>query len=678
MALVFASLWLPAAARAQGSDLRGTDPGRDPERLREEPLPISVVEREEILLGRPAVDIAEALDLVPGVFAQSSRNSAQDTRVAIRGYGASAQFGIRGIRVLVDGVPTTLPDGQSEVDSIDLAFVDHIDVVRGPISSLYGGGGGGILSFTTVGPTEEPTFSSRVVFGSHNLSRYEALARGRAGATGWVVGLAHTRYAGYRDHARSEQTVGLAKLEHEFGDGTLASLNFSSVWAPEAQDPGALTQLQVDLDRKMARPAARIFDTGEELAQQKLSLLLRKPLGPTRELRLMGYWLQRDFENKLPEFGRGGQVEFDRTVTGGSLVYSDRFGRLRYTTGVDLAVQRDLRSRYRNLAGGVRDQLLLEQSETVTSIGPFVQAELDFGRLGLVAGLRYDWIEFDVGDRLVDPIDGDLSDRIRFRELSPRFGARYLLRPDLMLYGNLSTAFQVPTTTELRPPDQAGGFDSDRKPERSLGAEIGAKGRLGQRMYYDVALFALKVRNALVPFQDLAGDTFWRNAGELHRRGVEVALSALLRPGVTTRIGYTYADYYYHDYDTVSLATGAVQSFDGNRQPNVAKHDLGAELRFEHPSGLFSVLSLRHFSDLEVNDANTAESSGATISDARFGYAWRRSGFVITPFFGIRNWSGVKVNGTIRPNAAGGRYYEPAPESEIYGGLSIEFTSRAF
>ena len=197
--LVLASLWLPAAARAQGSDLRGTDPLRDPERLREEPLAISVLEREEILLGRPAVDIEEALDLVPGVFAQSSRNSAQDTRVAIRGYGASAQFGIRGIRVLVDGVPTTLPDGQSEVDSIDLAFVDRVDVVRGPISSLYGGGGGGILSFTTVGPTDEPTFSSRVVFGSHNLSRYEALARGRAGATGWVAGLAYTRYSGYRD-----------------------------------------------------------------------------------------------------------------------------------------------------------------------------------------------------------------------------------------------------------------------------------------------------------------------------------------------------------------------------------------------------------------------------------------------------------------------------------------------
>ena len=661
----------PALAQVTAEDLREAESLRNPERVREAPLAISVIDREE-LRARPGLDLEEALDLVPGVFPQSSRNFAQDTRISIRGFGASAPFGVRGIRVLVDGVPNTLPDGQSEIDSIDLAFMEQIEVVRGPISSLYGGGGGGIISFRTVSPTEDPTFSARTTFGTDHLSRYEMLARGYAGETGYVFGLARSRFSGYREHARAEQTVGLAKLERDFADGSHGLLSFSAVWAPEAQDPGGLNAAELAADRKQARSAAFVFDTGEKLNQQKVSFAWTKPLGVERELRLTGYRLWRDFSNALP-FQDAGRVDFDRAVTGGSFVYRDRLGAVSWLAGLDVDAQRDERRRYDNLAGA-RGALVLRQSEQVTSVGPFAQAELEFDcGLGLVAGVRYDWVEFEVGDRLVDPIDGDLSDRIRFRELSPRFGARYRLRPDLLLYGNVSSAFQVPTTTELRPPDVAGGFDSSRKPERTLGAEVGVKGRFGQRLHYDLALFALRVRDALVPFEDVAGETFFRNAGEVRRLGVEVALSAELRPGLSTRLGYTYSDFSYHDFDSVDLGTGVVTSFDGNRQPNVPRHSLGAELRWEHPAGPFAVLSFRHFSDLEVNDANSAESSGASISDARFGWRFRRGGLEIRPFAGARNWSGERYNGTIRPNAGFGRYYEPAPETELYGGLAIEF-----
>ena len=647
---------------AQIADLDAT---RSPAELIETPLAISVVSREEILRARPAADLAEALDLVPGVFAQTSGNYAQDTRVAIRGYGSRSTFGIRGIKVLVDGVPTTLPDGQSEVDSIDLAFIERIEVIRGPISSLYGGGAGGILAFQTVQPTEETSFQARSIFGSDHFSRYEGLARGRMAGVGYVVGLTYTRNSGYRDHSRANQSVLFSKFQHQFSDGTDLELAFTSVWAPEGQDPGGLTHQQVSEDRTAAQPANRLFDAGEELDQQKLALTLRHPLSETGELRFMGYWLGRDFSNKLP-FNR--QVDLERSVGGGSLLYTDRWQRLSWSAGLDIDVQMDRRKNYQNLAGA-RGALTLDQDETVSALGPFAQVELDLGRgWTALAGLRYDWTEFDVDDQFGG--NGDQSDSIRFRQLSPRLSLRYSRSAKLSLYADLSTGFQVPTTVELRPANGA-GFDSDRDPERSLGLEIGAKGILGERLVYDVALYQIRVRDVLVPFEDLAGDTFFRNAGKVRRRGAEVAISALLRPGLTFRGSYTYADHRYTDYNPFDPATGQIADFDGNREPNNARHSVGAELRFTHASGLFSELSLRYFSELEVNDANTEQSSGATLSDIRVGFDLWRGQMLVRPFVSLRNWTGEEYNGSIRPNASRDRYYEPAPEMQIYGGLEV-------
>lgn len=663
----------PRAGAAE--DLVEIEVLRRPEALIETPHAVSVVSREEIRPSRPAQDLSEALDLVPGVFPQSSRNYAQDTRVSIRGFGARAPFGIRGIRVLVDGIPTTLPDGQSEVDSVDLAFVERLEIVRSPISSLYGGGGGGILALTTLEPTETPTVSMRTLFGSHDLSRYELTARGGADRTGWVLGVARTRQSGYRDHARSEQTVALAKLRRNFGAHTSLALLFTGVWAPEGQDPGALRESEVSSDRRAARPQARLFDTGEKLHQQKLAFSLRRALGPGSELRLVGYRLARDFSNALPfllgSSGNGGRIDFSRAVTGGSLVYTRDSAPLRLLAGIDVDVQQDRRRRYANLFGS-RGAMVVRQSETVRSFGPFAQAQLSLPNgVELVGGLRWDWTEFDVGDRIASP--EDLSDTVRFRELSPRFGVRLPLGA-LQLYANVSTAFQVPTTTELKPPDRPGGLDSSREAERALVYELGAKGELGDRVHLDAALFDIRVRDALVPFEDSGGQVFFRNAGEVRRRGAELALSAALRAGLSLRAAYTYADYRYRDYDPES--GGSQVDLDGKREPNVPMHSLAGELRWVREDGFFGVLSLRHFSDLELDDANRDESAGATLSDLRIGYRSERGRVRLQPFFGVRNWSGSEFDGTVRPNASRSfgppRYFEPAPELEIYGGIQVE------
>ncbi len=650
-----------------GIALYETESTRRPSELLKTPVSISVVSAEEIQRARPATSLDEALDLVPGVFAQSGRNFAQDSRIAIRGYGARAAFGVRGIKMLVDGVPSTLPDGQTELDSLDPIFVDHIEVVRGPVSSLYGGGGGGLLSVSTIEPTATPKLTLRTVFGTDHLSRYSAAVTGTRARTGYVFGLARTRATGYREHARAEQTTLLTKLSRELEGGTQLRLGFSSVWAPRAQDPGGLSAAAVASDRSAARVRNVVRDAGEKLNQQKLSLSLRRPLGPGRAVEATVYRVWRDFANALPINRR---VDFDRTVTGGSILYRNASGRVRWLLGMDVDIQKDRRRNYENLAGA-RGALTLRQSETVRSLGPFVQADvgLPLG-FGVVIGMRYDWIEFVVGDRLVSPTNGDRSDRLRFRELSPRLGLYWSRGSALQLYANLLTGFRVPTTTELAGSDASGGFASDLNPERTLGFEVGAKGLLRDRFYYDLVLFDLRLDDVAVPFDDGTVPQF-RDAGKVRRRGLEFAFSALLRPGLSLRASYTYADYRYVDFDVID---GPVTTeFDGRHEPNTPDHSIGAELRAELPSGLYCVLSLRHTSDIEINDANSAESQGATLSDLRVGYEIERGGATLEPFFGVRNWSRVRADGSLRPNAFAGRYFEPAPETELYMGVQVRF-----
>jgi iron complex outermembrane recepter protein len=639
-----------------------TEVGRTPTQVLKAPLAISIVSSEEITRAKPAVDLADALELVPGAFVQSAGNFSQDARVSIRGFGARAQFGIRDVRLRIDDVPATLPDGQSEVDSLDLAFVDRIDVLRGSVSSLYGGAGGGLVSIRTLAPSEDTRTRLRTVIGSGGVRRHEGSVSGTFAGNGYVVGLAQTRSAGYRAHSRAEQTALLLKLQRELDDGSQLRIQLSSTWAPEAQDPGGLSRAERRRDRDAAAVAARTFDASEKLDQQKLSFSWERPLGTGRSLGVQGYRIRRGFSNNL---ALARSVEFDRAVTGAALVYREQRGPLRFLAGVDFDVQRDLRRNHENV-GGARGGIILDQNESVRALGPFAEVEIDVSdQLSTTFGLRYDRVTFDVGDRLVDA-QGDQSDRVHFRELSPRFALRYSVSQALHLHASAAGGFGVPTTTELRPVSGVGGFDGDREAERSLTYEIGAKGALGDRLLYEVTLFDIRVNDVLVPF-GVNGDQFFRNAGEVHRRGVELAFSARLAPGWTARTSYTYADYRYRDFDKDA------SDLDGNREPNVPMHAVGAELRYDSPRGMFAVLALRHFSDLEVDDENRNESDGATLGEVRVGYRYQRGALSVEPFVSLRNLSGARYDGTTRPNAAAGRFFEPAPERQIFAGAELRF-----
>lgn len=645
---------------------------RSPSRLLETPLSISVVSGEEMQRAQPDSAIDEALGNVPGVFSSGGRNFSQDARLAIRGFGANAQFGIRGVRMLVDDIPSTLPDGQTEVDSLELDFVDRMELLRGPVSSLYGGGGGGVVDLETFAPTLEPTVRARATIGSYHLFRTSAITTGTVAGNGFVLGVSDTSIDGYRDHSEAKQWNLLGKLERELPGGSTVGLVFSNVTAPENQEPGGLNQAEVDTDRRQAQPTAITQNAGENLDQQKLALTFRYPVREGSELRAIAWGLQRDFHNLLT-INRA--VELERRAWGGSVVLNDRSGPLTLALGLDVAAQRDLRKNFDNL-GGFEGPLSADQSENVTSVGPFLQldCQLPWG-FGIVAGARYDWTNFDFGDRFVTTASPDQSDEKSFDQLSPRVGLRWRHSDVFMAFANLGSAYQVPTTTELQSSDPtAPFFAANLDAEDTLGVEVGAKGLLFDRVYYGLALFDLRVEHVAVPFEDPAGVTFFRDAGASRRRGFELEFSAWLAPGLSARGSYTYASYRYADFKKVNLAgTPPVIDDSGNLETNAPVNMGGLELRYDHPSGFFGVANVRYVSKLWVNDENTATAPGATTSDVRIGYDWKRGDFLIEPFVGARNWTGAKYDDRVRPNAAAGRYFEPAPRSTVYAGVELRF-----
>jgi len=641
---------------------------RTPKEITRVPAAVSSVGKPAIQLGRRQVSIAESLQRVPGVFLQNRTNHAQDLRISIRGFGARSSFGIRGIRLIVDGIPATLPDGQAQVDNIDLGSSERIDVLRGPASSLYGPSSGGVIQIESETGPEDAFLSARVAAGRYGYQKYQAKAGGRWGALDYMTSLSRLDDDGYRQHASAENVLFNGRFGYAIDESSDLGLTLSVVHAPRADDPGALTAEEVETDRRQAAPRNVLFDAGESVDQQQFGLRYRKRFGEWHAVEAVNHYVWRQFDNQLP-FTNGGSVGLNRFFAGGGLryVYSrpvlEHDNRL--MAGFEINAQRDARKRYQN-DDGDRGALVFDQDEDVTSYGVYLQDEFRLLRdLELTVGVRYDSVVFDVDDHF----GSDDGGRLHFSEWSPSAGLVYSPLPSINLFANVSTGFETPTTSELANPDGSGGFNDDLEAQKSLGAELGVQGMLPGRLRYQVVGFHIGVDDELVPYEvpSMPGRTFYENAGSSKRSGVEVALAAEPCEGLTTSVAYTFSHF---EFDHFRSDEG---DFDGNRIPGVPRHQVWAELAYAHPTGLYAAWEIVYASDLYADNANRVTSDAYVISNLRLGWAGRIGRWEIGPFLGLDNLFDEEYSDNVRLNAAFGRYFEPAPGFNVYGGLSAGY-----
>lgn len=637
------------------------------------PFAAGVVTGERVQRARQQLGLDEALASQPGLFFQNRYNFAQDLRIAIRGFGARANFGIRGIRIFADDIPQTLPDGQGSVDAIDLGSVAAVEVIRGPFSAVYGASSGGVIHIRTEEGPDPPQLSARLNTGSYGFRQWQAKAGGQAGSLNWLGNLSATDLDGYRAHSNYASDLFNSKFRYDFDASASLTVVLNAVDSPYADDPGGLTAAEAAADRRQAAPRNLQFDAGEALEQQTFGLAYRKAFGGGRELLLRNYYQRRDFVNRLPfdinSNGQGGSVDLQRRFAGLGAQYgwtADWSGLpSRLVVGFDYDAQRDHRRRYANLQGLV-GALTTDQDEDVTNAAVFVQDVMELGEaFTLTLGARYDDVEYRVQDRTGAPGSGRRS----FTEFSPMAGLSWAVSGSLRLYGNLSTSFDPPATTELANPYAPTGFNPDLESQSATNVEVGAKGLLAERARYEVALFHIDVEDEIVPFElEGSGQSFFRNAGSSTHRGVEASLVLQLLPGLTGSASYTWSDF---TFDAFRDPAGGV--FDGKRIPGIPEHLFQAGLEWNHAGGLYAGLELLYAGRFYADNANDVASGDYLVADLRAGYRWQAERWTFEPFAGVGNLLDEQYMGNIRLNAAFGRYYEPAPERNAYLGVAITY-----
>jgi iron complex outermembrane receptor protein len=650
---------------------------RIPTDITDLPFAAGRVGREGIQLARQQLGLDEALGTIPGLFFQNRYNFAQDLRIAIRGFGARANFGIRGIRIFADDIPLTLPDGQGSVDTIDLGSAEQIEVIRGPISAVYGAASGGAIKIRTEDGPEIPFLSGRLNLGSYGYRQIQAKAGGDNGPWNWLANASTTRLDGYRDHSEYRSDLLNSKFRYQFSEGSRLTLLVSAVDQPDAQDPGGLNAGEVAEDRRQAAPRNLLYNAGETLDQQTLGLTWHKDVNENQVMMLRTYYVSRDFNNRLPfdvnSNGQGGSVDLDRKFAGlggnyrwTNILGGELDGRTnQLVLGFDFDAQRDLRKRFVNNQGTLGD-LTTNQNEDVSTSAIYIEDVWHItGNLALTLGARYDEVDYEVTDRTGNGGSGQAD----FTQFSPMAGLLWSVKPGMKLYGNISRSFDPPTTTELANPEGSTGFNQDLGPQTATSYELGMKGRLAARARYELALFHIDVRDAIVPFELAgSGQSFFENAGRSTHRGLETALSMELLPGLTGSVTYTWSDFTFDEFRGVD---GEV--FSGNRIPGIPEHLFNIDLAWSHSSGFYAGWDLLHAGSFYADNANEVETGDYLVSNLRAGY--RRAGkhWEISPFIGVNNLFDEKYIGNVRLNASFGRYYEPAPERNVYAGVLIRY-----
>ncbi len=639
------------------------------------PQAVQLVEKDEISRARPTWGLDEALVTVPGVYAANRYNFSLDQRISIRGFGARSAFAVRGVKVLVDGIPQTLPDGQGQLTNLELGAADRIEVLRGSASALFGNAAGGVISIWT-DPTAPQNVRQdvRVLFGTfdrdlnRNWSKWQSSTSFRVGSGSALVTVSRLDYAGQRQHSNADFRNLNSRWHFPLANGWSLAATADFGWDPRADNPGALRANEMALNRDSAAGLNIAKVAGKDVTQGQGGVTLRREFTGGGEASLVVFGIIRSLKNPTTfayiDLGRvdyGARFSVSRPLPLGSLEH-------RLTAGVDYQRQRDDRKNFGNNAGQSDNLPTLDQLEHVTEVGPFVQSALQVTpHISVTGGLRYDWVNFQADDRLITPTNPDDSGRRLMQALSGSIGVAVTPSDAVTVYGNIGTSFETPTTTELtNRPSGAGGFNPTLEPQKATNYEIGVRGDVAGRLNYSVALYDADVRGELIQFPvpaDTNGRVFYQNAGTSRHRGVEVGAQLEMASGLTLTTSWTYSDFRYTRY--LALA--------GRALPGIPQHWLHFLLQGRPAFGRGSWVEVEetHSSGYLVSDANNTRTSPWWTTNVRVGWDGTVGSVRLNPFLGFNNVFNRSYVGSVVINASNGRYYEPAPGRNMYVGFSL-------
>ena len=614
------------------------------------------------------LSINDLINSSAGVFNQNANNFAQDLRVSIRGFGARSSFGIRGIKIIVDGIPESTPDGQAQIDNLDLGFIKNIEIIKGLTSSQYGNSSGGVISLNSKDISDVSLFETRYLIGSYGFNQLQFKTSKKFEKSNYLFSFSRNTGEGFREHSKFESNIFNAKINWFLSKKLKLLLLYNYSNNPIAQDPGALTIENINLNWKGARDKNLLFNAGEKVNQSKIGLLIERKFKRNQKYNFKTYYISRNFNNRLP-FQSGGQVEFIRNFFGLSNLFSVKknvFGFLsNFSIGLDIESQIDYRERYNNLNGN-QGEKIFKQDEIFLNQAFFIEQKINFSKnLNLILGTRYDKNIIKAIDKFFD--DGNSSGDIELSNVSPKIALVYSYK-NKTIFSNIASNFETPTLNEFsNNPNSSGGFNKELNPQFSNQLEFGIR-TFKENFNYNISLFFIEIQNEFVPYEidGLSGKTFYRNSGSSKRNGFELSYTLKFFNSLKFYSAYTFSDFKYKKFILDD------KNYSGKYTPGIPKQFFYTEIFSEYEKGMNFKIILRMSDKIYVNDSNSNFSDSFKILDLRFFQKLNFNKNKINFLFGINNVLNEKYYSNIRINAWGGRFFETAPLRNFYIGTEIK------
>jgi len=644
-------------------------------RIFDAPAAIGAVGADVISIAGPQVNLSESLDRIPGISILNRQNYAQDLQLSIRGFGARSTFGVRGVRIIVDGIPATMPDGQGQTSSIDLSSAARIEVLRGPLSLLYGNAAGGVVQVFTEDGAPSPTFWASAAAGAYGMNREAFKFATSSGSQTFLVDGWHFHTDGYRDHSSATRDLVNAKWTWQPSPDTHVSVVYNWLDQPEALDPGGLTHAQWDADPRQVQPGYIQLNTHKTLRQDQVGTVLDHKFDADTTLTARLYYGERSLDNglgiplsaQLPPSSAGGIVVFDRDYWGAGLLLSRRFALgggnvARLMAGYDYDSMHDDRQGYLNVNGD-RGDLRRNEDDYVHNSDALLQGTIDLGSSwSAIAGVRASNVEFVTKDHYIVPGNGDDSGTIKYRATNPVAGVTWHAAPEMNVYFNAGRGFETPTFTEIAYRDNASGLNTDLKASLSRHFEVGAKWRV-ERQSLDVAAYHITTNDELIVDQNVGGRSTYRNAGQTLREGIEISHLARWTEELNSTIAVTVMRARYDEAFVSGSGTAAAPVTPGNRIPGTPERYAFAELAYAPRWGWYGLngaIEAVYTSRLYVDDINSDFAPPSTVLNLRAGMriGWGR--LEVVPLVRLENATNQRYSGSVIVNESNKRFFEPA------------------
>lgn len=632
-----------------------------PSRLSDIPLSVDVLDTALNVNILQQNSLKEYINRIPGVFTLNANNFAQDLRISIRGFGARSAFGIRGIKLIVDGIPETTPDGQGQLDNLNLGIIERVEVIRGPSASLYGNASGGVIKINSISNFENNFVNLKSTYGSYGMQNYQGSFGLKRLNSEALVHLNKISSNGYRDRSKIEQTNFLSRLRLNTKSIGVFSGSLSYTDSPYAGDPGGLTDQERNNNRSQARARNIDYDTYESINHFKSSLQWELKNSEKISWNASTFYSKRNFYGKLP-FEFGGIVDLDRDFWGGNFNFklSSINEKVSNTLllGLDLGFQKDRRKRFKNIKG-VQGEITLNQIESFENRSFYLIDHLKYKKALITVGLRWD----------NNTLATDKTDySIELYKLNPSIGINMSVSKNKNIWVSFSSSFETPTLSELSSnPYGDSGLNPQLIAQKALNFEFGYRSKMKNK-YFEMVAFYIPTDDEITPYEieQFPGRTFYRNAGKTSRKGIEIIFNHNISKKINFDNSYTFSDFKFREF------TSGGNNLNDNYLPGIPKNIFNSNISYKTENGLIFLTELIYNDKIYSSNNNDVFEKPYWLSNFKISKKINNKNLFWDIYFGLNNIFNTYYSDNIRLNAFGSRFFEPAPLRNFYLGLNLK------